>query len=114
MHTIGLTEDNKIVTWGVNDNHALGRNTAWDGGMRDVDGDSEDDGELNPLESTPTPIPTHHFPPGTRFTQVAAGDSCSFALTDAGIVYGWGTFKVCSHILEFWIQWPGAAMSRTN
>ncbi|KAK3298950.1 regulator of chromosome condensation 1/beta-lactamase-inhibitor protein II [Chaetomium fimeti] len=93
MHTIGLTEVNRIVTWGVNDNYALGRSTAWDGGLRDVDGDSEEDGELNPLESTPTPIPTQHFPPGTRFVQVAAGDSCSFALTDAGAVYGWGTFK---------------------
>jgi regulator of chromosome condensation len=89
-----LTEDNRIVTWGVNDNYALGRSTAWDGGMRDVDGDPEEDGELNPLESTPTPITTQNFPPGTKFVQVAAGDSCSFALTDTGAVYGWGTFKV--------------------
>ena len=95
MHTVGLTEDNKIVTWGVNDNHALGRDTVWEGGLRDIDGDPEEDGELNPLESTPTPIPANCFPSGTRFVQVAAGDSCSFALTDAGIVYGWGTFKVC-------------------
>lgn len=63
MHTIALTEDNKIVTWGVNDNGALGRSSVWDGGLRDIDEDPEEDGELNPLESTPTPIPTHHFPP---------------------------------------------------
>ena len=94
MHTIALTEDNRIVTWGVNDNCALGRITVWDGGMRDIDEDPEEDGELNPLESTPTPIPTQLFPPRTTFVQVAAGDSCSFALTDTGIVYGWGTFKV--------------------
>jgi len=25
---------------------------------------------------------------------VAAGDSCSFALTTEGAVYGWGTFRV--------------------
>jgi regulator of chromosome condensation len=99
MHTIALTKDNKIVTWGVNDNGALGRDTAWDGGMRDatMDGsDGEEEGELNPRESVPTPIPTTAFPPGTTFVQVAAGDSCSFALTDTGLVYGWGTFKVRS------------------
>jgi regulator of chromosome condensation len=93
MHTVALTEDNKIVTWGVNDNFALGRTTAWEGGVRDIDED-EEDGELNPIESTPTPIPTPSFPDGAKFVQVAAGDSCSFALTDTGLVFGWGTFKV--------------------
>lgn len=96
MHTIALTADNKIVTWGVNDNSALGRDTRWDEKMRDMDAESDDeDGELNPLESKPTEIPADHFPPGTQFVQVAAGDSCSFALTDTGLVYGWGTFRVC-------------------
>lgn len=94
MHTVALTRDNKIVTWGVNDNCALGRNTVWEGGLRDIDGDPEEEGELNPLEATPTPIPADSFPPETKFVQVAAGDSCSFALTDTGDVYGWGTFKV--------------------
>jgi regulator of chromosome condensation len=94
MHTIALTKDSKIVTWGVNDNGALGRKTDWDGVLRDIDENSEEDGELNVLEATPTPIPTHSFPPGTKFVQVAAGDSCSLALTDTGFVYGWGTFIV--------------------
>lgn len=98
MHTIALTKDNEIVTWGVNDNGALGRNSEWDGGLRDIDGDPEEEGELNPLESTPTPIPAHCFPPGTKFVQVAAGDSCSLTLTDTGLVYGWGTFKVSPFI----------------
>ncbi|KAI1122958.1 regulator of chromosome condensation 1/beta-lactamase-inhibitor protein II, partial [Nemania abortiva] len=94
MHTVALTADNKIVTWGVNDNDALGRDTKWDGGLRDIDADSDDeDEELNPLESTPTEVSTEHFPSGTRFAQVAAGDSCSFVLTDTGLVYGWGTFR---------------------
>ena len=56
----------------------------------------EEEAELNPLESTPAEIPPHHFPAGTQFVQVAAGDSCSFALTDTGLVYGWGTFRVSS------------------
>ncbi|KAI1844210.1 hypothetical protein JX266_009694 [Neoarthrinium moseri] len=93
MHTVALTNDNKIITWGVNDQGALGRNTTWDGGLRDVDAESDSDDEnLNPFESTPTQIPADCFPPGTKFVQVAAGDSCSFALTDTGLVYGWGTF----------------------
>ncbi|KND88525.1 Protein pim1 [Tolypocladium ophioglossoides CBS 100239] len=95
MHTVALTADNEIITWGVNDNHALGRVTEWDGVFQDIDAGSgqEEDGELNPYESTPTAIPASNFPPGTRFVQVAAGDSCSFALTDHGLVYGWGTFR---------------------
>ncbi|KPM39872.1 hypothetical protein AK830_g6690 [Neonectria ditissima] len=93
MHTVALTVDNKIVTWGVNDNGALGRDTSWDGGMKDVDEDSDEDEELlNPHESTPGQVSLDHFPPGTAFTQVAAGDSCSLALTNTGLVYGWGTF----------------------
>ncbi|KAI1827248.1 regulator of chromosome condensation [Xylaria intraflava] len=93
MHTIALTNDNKIITWGVNDRGALGRDTTWDGGLRDVNAESDDDDEqLNPHESTPTQLPANSFPPETKVVQVAAGDSCSFALTDTGLVYGWGTF----------------------
>ncbi|KAI8692542.1 hypothetical protein NCS56_00011200 [Fusarium sp. Ph1] len=92
MHTVALTADGKIVTWGVNDNYALGRDTDWDGVMKDVDtsSGSEDEAELNPYESTPTAV---SFPYEIRFTQVAAGDSCSFALTEDGRVWGWGTFR---------------------
>ncbi|CAN8100015.1 unnamed protein product [Discula destructiva] len=100
MHTVALTEDSKIVTWGGNDEGALGRDSTWEGGLRDMDAEPEDDAAsddsddeaLNPIESTPTHIPESSFPPGTRFTCVAAGDSCSFAVTDTGLVYGWGTF----------------------
>lgn len=95
MHTVALTDDNQIITWGVNDNDALGRTTHWDGGLRDEDAESDDDdGELNPFESTPTAINTKFFASGAKFVDVAAGDSCSFALTDDGLVYGWGTFRV--------------------
>ncbi|KAI5459639.1 regulator of chromosome condensation 1/beta-lactamase-inhibitor protein II [Mariannaea sp. PMI_226] len=94
MHTVALTIDNQILTWGVNDKGALGRDTAWVGALRDIDDDASDaSGDLNPCESTPTQIPEDSFPPGTIFTQVAAGDSCSFALTNTGLVYGWGTFR---------------------
>ena len=98
MHCAALTHDNKIYTWGVNDQGALGRSTAWDGGMRDIDADEdsedENDSGLNPLESTPMAIPAESFPEGTIFTQLACGDSSTFAVTDDGQVWGWGTFRV--------------------
>lgn len=101
MHCVALTHDNKILTWGVNDQGALGRDTTWEGGFKDIDdnksdSDSDDDSDsgLNPHESTPTAIASEAFPEGTVFVEVAAGDSSSFALTDNGLVYGWGTFRV--------------------
>ncbi len=98
MHCAALTHDNKILTWGVNDEGALGRDTQWEGGLVDVDDnksdDSSDDAELNPREATPTPVEFTDLPEGTVLTQVAAGDSTTFALTDEGQVYGWGTFRV--------------------
>jgi regulator of chromosome condensation len=102
MHGVALTHDNKVLTWGVNDQGALGRDTQWDGGLVDIDmgenGDDDDDDddeiEVNPKESTPAIIDMSGIPSGTVFTQVAAADSASFALTDEGLVYGWGTFRV--------------------
>jgi regulator of chromosome condensation len=97
MHCIALTKDNELLTWGVNDNKALGRPLpAWS--AREVDEDAsdydDDEGlELNPYESAPTAIPKEYFPDGTIFTSVAAGDSASFAVTSEGQVYGWGTFR---------------------
>ena len=103
MHGAVHTHDNKIFTWGVNDNGALGRDTTWDGGMREIDGneDSDSDSEasgsaLNPLEATPTAISKESFPQGIKFVQIVASDSATFALTDQGLVYGWGTFRVSS------------------
>lgn len=101
MHCAALTHDNKILTWGVNDQGALGRDTQWEGGMKDMDdeddGDSSDNGSdsgLNPLEAVPTAVDMSAFPEGTVITQLAASDSATFALTDDGEVYGWGTFRV--------------------
>lgn len=101
MHGVALTHDNKILTWGVNDELALGRDTTWEGGLRDIEEDSDsDDIELNPHESTPARVPANKFPRGTTFVQVVAADNSSFVLTDDGRVYGWGTFRVrlCIHL----------------
>ncbi|KAK0615658.1 regulator of chromosome condensation 1/beta-lactamase-inhibitor protein II [Bombardia bombarda] len=106
MHVAVLTKDNKILTWGVNDQGALGRDTRWSGGLRDVedeDSDSEDDEDsgLNPRESTPAEIDTELIPEGTKWVQVVASDSATFALTETGHVYGWGTFRSNEGILGF-------------
>ena len=98
MHAAALTYDNRILTWGVNDLGALGRSTEWEGRLRDADDEDSDDdmsdSGLNPYESTPTAIPSDAFPEGTKFVKLAAGDSVTLALTDDGLVYGWGTFRV--------------------
>lgn len=99
MHCVALSHDNKIYTWGVNDLGALGRDTSRDASdaasAEASDSEDEDEGiDLNPKESTPTAIPSESFPKDTRFAQVVACDSASFALTVTGTVYGWGTFSV--------------------
>jgi len=107
MHAAALTRDNRILTWGVNDQGALGRDTTWEGGLRDLekeedsDDEDEDDTGINPNESTPTAVSNEHFAPGTKFVQVVASDSATFALTEDGRVYGWGTFRSSDGILGF-------------
>ncbi|CAO1598543.1 hypothetical protein XANCAGTX0491_002305 [Xanthoria calcicola] len=101
MHVAALTRDGTVLTWGVNDQGALGRDTQWEGGLRDMDEDSDDESNagLNPRESTPGPITT--FPEGTVITKLSAGDSHTLALTDDGRVFGWGTFRSNEGILGF-------------
>lgn len=101
MHCAALTAENTILTWGVNDQGALGRDTKWEGGLRNMDDDKssgsdsdEEDLAMNPLESTPMAVGSEHFPEGIKFVQVVASDSATFVLTEDGMVYGWGTFRV--------------------
>ena len=109
MHVIALTHDNKVLTWGVNDQGALGRDTTWDGGLKDMnaaedsDSEDEDDNGLNPKESMPAEVDWSQtdVAQGTRFVEVTAGDSTSFALTDDGKVYGWGTYRSNEGIFGF-------------
>lgn len=107
MHVVALTHDDKILTWGVNDDRALGRDTTWNGGVRDVDdedsdSDDDDDTGMNPVESTPGEVDfTDIKLEGTKFVQVAATDSASFVLTSDGRVYGWGTFRGAEGIIGF-------------
>lgn len=102
VHSAALTHDNKILTWGVNDEGALGRDTQQDEEeikLRDQEDSPDSDEEeelvnLNLKEATPSPVDPSCFPRDTVFTQVAATDSATFALTTTGLVFGWGTFKV--------------------
>ncbi|GAB1311618.1 Regulator of chromosome condensation [Madurella fahalii] len=98
MHGAALTLDNRILTWGVNDHGALGRDTSWEAAMVDADdnnsdGEGDGEGELNPKESTPSAVNMSSLPADIIFTQVAAADNATFALTNTGLVYGWGTFR---------------------
>ncbi|KAI2628185.1 RCC1/BLIP-II [Xylaria nigripes] len=107
MHAIALTKDNRVLTWGVNDDKALGRDTTWSGGVRDADkddsdsDDDDDDTGINPLESTPTPIENGELTSSDVICKVAACDSASFVLTTDGFVYGWGTFRGADGIIGF-------------
>jgi regulator of chromosome condensation len=100
MHCVSLTHDQKIITWGVNDNGALGRDTTWEAPTRDIDQesnseDSDDEADLSPKEITPTAIPTEIFGKIIpTFVHVVASDNASFVLTSEALVYGWGTFRV--------------------
>jgi regulator of chromosome condensation len=99
-HSVALTRDNRILTWGHNYGGALGRELP-----RDPNVDQGDDVEASSFEYIPAEIPLADFtvldddarpkPAGVPvFTQVAAGNMFSFALTDDGYIYGWGTFRV--------------------
>lgn len=123
MHCAVLTHDNKILTWGVNDQGALGRKTD-EGPLKDMDEESDEDEDddsdsdeeaamekakakaakrdsgLNASEAEPREVDQSHFPEGTAFAQLIAGDSNTFALTTTGLVYGWGTFRVSPTSLQ--------------
>ena len=71
MHTVALTADGKLYTWGCNDEGALGRRTS---GIED--------------ESVPGLVELCE-----HLVQVSAGDSHTAALTEDGQVYSWGCFR---------------------
>jgi regulator of chromosome condensation len=81
MHSAALTAHGDVLTWGVNDSKALGRDTEWDG-----------DEDLNPQESTPQPV--QGLEEVGVITQVAVSDNATFVLNEAGLVFGWGSFFV--------------------
>lgn len=71
MHNVCLTKDGKVITFGCNDEGALGRDTSEEG--------------------TET-VPNFVNLPG-KVIQVSAGDSHSAALLSDGRVFAWGSFR---------------------
>ena len=91
MHCAAVTQDGKVLTWGVNDSKALGRDTTWT--PPEDDDDDDDAPGLNPLESTPTVAPGL-TDVDSQVVQVAVCDNATFVLSGNGKVYGCGTFFV--------------------
>jgi regulator of chromosome condensation len=96
MHVAALDFDGGVWTWGVNDQGSLGRDTK--SSTREVsmndgdDSESEEEEELNALESKPGRV--DGFPDGVKVVKLSCGDSISVAIADDGMVYSWGTFRV--------------------
>lgn len=65
----------QVYTWGCNDEGALGRLTSSSGGEEFTAGQVQEIETVNVI-------------------MVSAGDSHTMALSDKGIVYGWGTYRV--------------------
>ncbi|ENN70867.1 regulator of chromosome condensation [Dendroctonus ponderosae] len=72
MHTVCITKKGKVLTFGCNDEGALGRVT-----------DGKEDAEFTPGE---VELPA-------KVIQVTAGDSHTAALLEDGRVFAWGTFR---------------------
>lgn len=72
MHNVCLTKDGKVLTFGCNDEGALGRDTTEEG-----------------TETVPNYV---NLP--DKVIQVSAGDSHSAALLSDGRVFAWGSFRV--------------------
>ena len=106
-HSLVVTIEGTVMSWGVNANGALGRNTEWRPSPPSEDDEDDPVSEdidlssgLNPYESTPTII--EGFPEGTKIVKVAAGESISLALADDGRVFGWGCFRNQTGIMGFY------------
>ncbi len=70
-HSIAITEDGTLFTWGNNEMGQLGIG-------------SESTSELSPKQANTT----------VKFKQVAAGFYCSMAISKEGMLYGWGQNNV--------------------
>ena len=91
-HTLALTRDNIILSWGCNDAGALGRSTDWDA-LGDPLNLVPPERYLNPLSSVPLPVDVSHLGDEVpRWAGLAAGAHFSCALTTDGRVYAWGSF----------------------
>ena len=86
LHNAAIVEGGGLLTWGCNDDGALGR-----GG---------DEWLPAPVDG-PLGTPAAHGDPATEVVQVACGASHTVALTATGAVYAWGTYRDGNGVLGF-------------
>ncbi|KAK3236736.1 hypothetical protein CYMTET_53140 [Cymbomonas tetramitiformis] len=102
MHTLALTTDGQLWTWGVSDEGGLGRPVK-------SSNDHITDGEPAPADAIPDGLPG--LVPGLpRVVSITAGDSHSACITDAGDVWAWGAFRDAGGL---WAFQPGIKMQRS-
>lgn len=89
-----LSADHQVRSWGINDNAALGRQTA---NVPDPNNPGQSIANEE-LETYPYVIESLKKE-GFRAVQVDAGDSISVALSDKGELRAWGSFRVSSSCL---------------
>jgi alpha-tubulin suppressor-like RCC1 family protein len=68
-HVVALSKAGQVFGWGRNDVGQVGS------------------GSLSDRQARPAVVP---MPGQGKITRLAAGSSCSFAMTSSGVVYGWG------------------------
>lgn len=96
MHVLALDSDNRVWSWGTNDNKVLGRDTSAKEVLKDMDAndsDDDDDGDLNEAESTPGLVENLPKVTNAKIVQLVATDNLSALLYTNGDVYAWGTFR---------------------
>ncbi|KAL7422402.1 hypothetical protein Q5752_003048 [Cryptotrichosporon argae] len=96
MHTLAIDEAGHVRSWGINDNAALGRETA------NVPDPAKPGSTLpaEDFETWPLVVPSLAHA-GFRAVKVAAGDSVSVALSDKGELRAWGSFRSNEGVLGF-------------
>jgi regulator of chromosome condensation len=99
MHTVAMTSDNTVYSWGVNDEGALGRPTA------DKLWNESPEGEEYSERGDPY-VPGIVLLPRNagKVVQLSAGDSHTCALMDDGSIWSWGTFRDASGVMGFSVQ----------
>ncbi|KAL9183189.1 hypothetical protein ACHAXT_004976 [Thalassiosira profunda] len=93
LHSLALDVNGRVYSWGCNDEGSLGwlaTEEKEDGAIPDVYGPNGVTGDM--LDANSQLIPFEQRPEAV-ITQIAAGETQSMALSTAGDVYMWGTYK---------------------
>ena len=113
-HGAALTHDGQVVTWGAAELGVLGRYTVAAADAKEQKARAKLDRRMAAAEvrpgCTPAVVESSAWPAGTRFKQVVATESATFAvvgtsddLSLTGAVYGWGTIKVSAPFLPTFV-----------